>query len=729
MQFPFRKQSWKTPRHDPGSHRRPMTILVPGRNCWRVERARRLAFLVDAADYFAAARSAIAQARRSVFILGWDFDSRIALVPGGAGDGYPEPLGEFLKEVVRRAPKLRMYVLSWDFAMLYAADREFLPLYKLGWKSQPAPRLAFRLDARHALSSSHHQKVVVVDDAVAFVGGLDLTHGRWDTPEHPREQPFRLDAAGRQSRPNHDVQALVDGAAAHALGELCRDRWVRSGARRRPLPVFAEADADPWPRGLAPDVEDVEVAISRTDPRYPAGPPVQEIRHLYVDAIGAAKHSLYLENQYFSSSALGDALEARLREPASPEVVVVSRLTEEGWLEARTMGVLRGLLHRRLAEADANDRYRLLYPRVPGLEGASLLNVHSKVLVMDDELASVGSANFNNRSMGFDTECNLAIEARGEERVRRAIAGLRDRLLGEHLGAPREEVAAEIRKQGDSLVRAIAALARHGRTLAPIDPRVPPEMEAFLPASALVDPERPVDPEALAEEFVPPDLRRPVAARIARYAALLLAVAALAAAWRWTALGDWLPLHSVIEQARAQAGSLQAVLVTLGAYALAGLVAIPVTVLVVATGVVFGPIVGAMLALAGALLNAALTYGIGRVLGRDIVRRIAGERLNRVTRRLSGGGVAAIAAIAAARLLPVAPFPIVNAVAGASRIRPREFFLGTALGIAPRIALTLLFVDRLDAAISSPGLFTIAALGVIAAAIAALAWRAWRRLA
>lgn len=159
-------------------------------------------------------RAAIAKAKRSVFILGWDFDNRTRLVPQGARDGYPEELGDFLNEVVRRNRELEMYVLSWDFAMVFAAQREWVPLYKLGWRAGPRPRLHFRLDDRHPPSGSHHQKVVVVDDAVAFVGGLDLTHGRWDTPEHRREEPFRVDVRGRTARPNHDVQAVVDGAPA-----------------------------------------------------------------------------------------------------------------------------------------------------------------------------------------------------------------------------------------------------------------------------------------------------------------------------------------------------------------------------------------------------------------------------------------------------------------------------------------------------------------------------------
>jgi phosphatidylserine/phosphatidylglycerophosphate/cardiolipin synthase-like enzyme len=226
---------------------------------------------------------------------------------------------------------------------------------------------------------------------------------------------------------------------------------------------------------------------------------VEEIRQLYVDAIAAARRSLYLENQYFSSSVVGASLEERPHEPDPPDILVVSRLTEEGWLEARTMGALRARLHERLKAADARDRYRLYYPHIPGLEGAYLLNVHSKVLVMDDELCSVGSANFNNRSMGFDTECNVAIEARGDERIparhRRPAQPAARRAPGDPArdGGRRDRAPrwpARARRGG---------LRGPGRTLEPIDPvLVGPDLDAILPASALVDPERPADPTACA---------------------------------------------------------------------------------------------------------------------------------------------------------------------------------------------------------------------------------------
>ncbi|HEX2825831.1 MAG TPA: VTT domain-containing protein [Burkholderiales bacterium] len=697
-------------------------LLIPGRNCWRVERARRLAFFIDAAPYFAAVRAAIRRAKRSVFILGWDFDSRILLVPQGANDGYPEPLGEFLKEVVRRERDLSMYVLSWDFAMVYAGDREWLPLYKLGWKTHPRPRLEFRLDDRHPFSGSHHQKVVVVDDSVAFVGGLDLTHGRWDTPEHEAVQPYRLDAQGRQSRPNHDVQAIVEGPAARALGDLCRDRWVRATGKR---PAgFSAAASDPWPAHVSPEITGIDVAIARTDPGYLTRQPVREIRRLYADAIAAARRSLYLENQYFSSSVVGSALAARLREKDGPEVVVVSRLTEEGWLETRTMGLLRAHLHRKLAEADANGRYRLLYPHIPGLDRPHLLNVHSKVLVVDDELASVGSANFNNRSMGFDTECNIAIEACGDDRIRGLIASLRNRLLAEHLATTPDVVGREIGRASGSVIEAVEALRRPGRTLEPIDPPLSPDVEYLLPASALVDPEKPVDPEAMLVELVPPDARKPLAVRVAQYSAGLLLFAALAAITRWTPVREWFALGALIGAARDAADAPGAGLAAVAAFVLGGFLAFPITVLMVATILVFGPFAGGLYAFVGALLNAAATFWLGWRLRRDTVRRIAGDRLNRITRRFTRRGIVALAVI---RLLPIAPFPVVNLVAGASRLRFRDFLVSTAIGVAPALVLTIVFLDRAEAAIRTPRPDTVAGLVAVSAFLLAGALFVWRR--
>ena len=137
---------------------------------------------------------------------------------------------------------------------------------------------------------------------------------------------------------------------------------------------------------------------------------------------------------------------------------------ESGWLEQSSMGILRTRLLRRLVESDRYGRLRLCYPTVPGL-GDDCLNVHSKVLIADDEVARIGSANLSNRSMGLDSECDLIFDAALDRSLTGPIAGLRDRLLAEHLGTTPAAVTTAIRDTG-SLVAVVDRLGGQGlRTL------------------------------------------------------------------------------------------------------------------------------------------------------------------------------------------------------------------------------------------------------------------------
>jgi len=702
--------------------RRTDALLEPGRNCWRVEHAHRLSFLVDGAAYFTAVRQALRQARHSFFILGWDIDSRMLLVPEGANDGYPEPLGDFLNAVVARRRGLRGCILSWDFAMLYAFEREWLPVYKLDWRTHR--RLTFRLDARHPMGASHHQKVVVIDDAVAFVGGFDLAQRRWDTSSHAPDEPMRRDSDGKRYGPFHDVQALVDGDVARALGDLCRDRWRRAGCRNAP-PAVDAPDHDPWPSDVAVDIADAEVAIARTEPAYQGSQGVAEVRQLHLDALAAARDRIFMENQYFSSNAIGSALAERLREPRGPEAVLVSPRTESGWLEETTMGVLRARLYRRLVSADAHKRFRMYCPQLAGLADHACLNVHSKVMVVDDELLTMGSANLSNRSLGFDTECNLAIEARGDPRLRVAIGALRDRLLGEHLGVAPERVKDALGAHG-SLIRAVESLRGNSRTLTPLEPRISSDVDALVPDAAVIDPEQPLVSDAVVRDFVPEHAQKPLRGRLIGLGVLICTIAILAVAWRWTPLRDWLDLNALIGYADRLDELPATPVLVLAAYVVAGLMVVPVTVLIAATAVVFGPALGAVYALAGSLLSGLTTYLIGRTLGRETVRRLAGERLNAISRKLAERGLLAVVLV---RIMPVAPYSIVNIVAGASHIGLRDFLLGTAIGLLPGILGIVLFVDRIVASVQNPSFVTFALLAIIAGLLGGSAVMLQRRLA
>ena len=683
----------------------PSPLLQAGRNCWRIEHSSRFGLLVDADAYFKAVRAAILTARHSIFILSWDIDSRTVLVPGSEDDGYPAAIGDFLHAVLAERPQLRIYVLNWDFAMLYALERELLPAYRTGWRRQR--NMFFRMDGVHPVGASHHQKVVVVDDSVAFVGGLDITKCRWDTPEHAADNPLRCDADGKPYAPFHDVQAVVDGAAAAALGELARARWLRATGRAAAPAMVAAHDT--WPAAVQPDLVDVDVAISRTEPAFDGAAGVFEVRQLYLDAIAAARRQLFFENQYFTSDTLCNALSARLRADNPPEIMVISPKDQSGWLEQATMGALRARIHQRLKHADSEGRYRMFSPHLPGLSDGCL-NVHSKVFTVDDELFCVGSANMSNRSMAFDTECNLTLEAQpGEagERVRAAIARMRARLLGEHLGAEPDVVVETVRAHG---LHRTAEMLRNPRRLDVMDPVVTPEMELLTVDNVVFDPERPITPDELVAQFVPKDARKPVPQRLIGLGLLALALGLLAVVWRATPLKDVVNLASLVGLAEQFESMPFTPAIAIACFTLAASLLVPVTLLIAVTGIVFGPFYGALYAIAGSTLSAALTYGLGMWIGRETVRELLGARINRLSRRIAKRGILAVMVV---RVLPVAPFLVINVVAGASHIGLRDFLIGTVFGMAPGIVLTVTFAHHLAEAARRPTAGTVAVLVVV----------------
>jgi phospholipase D1/2 len=457
------------------------SLFEPGTNCWRVERAARVGLVVDAADYFVRLRQALMAARRQVLLIGWDFDFEIEMVPGEgetAPDGLPNALGAFIEAVVERAPELRIYLLKWNGAVLMAPGR-FLPSQALRlWSDK---RIRFALDGHHPFGACHHQKIVVVDDALAFCGGIDATEERWDTSEHAPDEPRRVRKDGTPCAPWHDATAALTGPVAGALGDLSRMRWERATGEALEVP-----DGEPeacWPEGLATAVRDVPVAVARTEPPYDDGPLVNEIERLYLDGIEAAREVIYLESQYFSARSVFEAVMRRLREPDGPEIVIINPQKALSPIEDRAVHPLRGRYLERLHEADPGGRFRMWHPVNAGGEP---IYVHAKVMVVDDRLLRLGSSNLDDRSMGFDTECDVAFEGY-DSASRGAIETFRLRLLAEHLGVEQEEVARAWRDEG-SLIAAIESLnAEEGRGLRAIERQPEGPIQRYLADTRLLD--------------------------------------------------------------------------------------------------------------------------------------------------------------------------------------------------------------------------------------------------
>jgi phospholipase D1/2 len=670
-------------------------ICVEGKNCCAITRANRAALLVDGDVYFTTLASTLERAQRFIFITGWQLDSRFRLNPGKLESPC---FGDFLHALVRRNRKLRIYVLLWDFAMVYAADREIIPLYTHPWRTHR--RIHFRLDSTHPLGASHHQKIVVVDDAVAFSGGLDIAEHRWDTSDHLPQDARRIDSLGRAYPPYHDVELMVDGDTAAALGELVRERWRRATGKR--LRIDVPESGDPWPPEVQPDLRRVPVAISRTEPSYDLQKEVREVESLYLDSIREARDLIYLENQYLTSSAIGNALAARLQEKNGPEIIMILPQETSEWLEKVSMAVLRSRLLKRLRAADHFGRLHIYYP---ALEGEVRMRVHSKLCFIDNRLLRVGSSNLNNRSMGLDTECDLAVEAESPSTMD-SIAWLRNRLLAEHLGTSPERVAENHAAEG-LLAPAIEKLGAGKRRLEILDGSVSAALDAMVPEAAVVDPERPLNPDELMQEFASPGTRRRAAPGLVRLAVMLLGLAALAVVWRATPLQAFVDDAAITAWTRSVTDSAFAPLWIAGVFTLGTLMLTPVTLLIVATGITFGPVLGFSYALYGALVSALVAYGLGRLAGKEALRKFAGGRLARVQRQISRHG---FISMLFARVIPIAPFAIVNLVAGAIQIKLRDFCLGTVAGMSPGIFAIVVLANQLEQALEDPAIGNITLL-------------------
>jgi phosphatidylserine/phosphatidylglycerophosphate/cardiolipin synthase-like enzyme/uncharacterized membrane protein YdjX (TVP38/TMEM64 family) len=690
----------------------PGNIFRPGRNAWRVARADRAAVLIDASAYYGTLCKALLQARYSIYIIGWDVDSRTPLVgpSGEPDDDMPRELGAFLTALVERRPELRIHILLWDYSLFFTSEREVMPSLALRWKTPPQIDLC--LDDAIPLGSSHHQKIVVLDEALVFSGGLDLTIRRWDTCNHDPSCKYRVDPAGKPYHGFHDVQMMVDGDAARAMTDLARQRWARAAVEELPEVPRAEA---PWPDCMVPHFRNVDVAIARTEPPYAAHAIVQEVETLFHDMIASARRTLYVESQYLTCSRFARALAKTMRRNPELEAVIISPFKYRGRLERTVMTAGRARVARILRKARVADRVLMAAPRILHDGKPADPHVHSKVMIVDDRYVRVGSANLCHRSMGTDTECDLVVAAGDDDAARASVIKLRDTLIAEHAGASLEEVAAAIARHG-SIIAAIKSLPRRSHWLQEVADRSlpvsPPSMLEFV-----ADPRTPIDPTRILSEggaAIGRSKRRPLlaAAGIVLTLALFLG---LAAAWRFTPLAEWASPDLLAGSMASLQGPF-AILAVVVLFVLLGLVMFPVMMLIAVTAAVFGAWPGVLYAGAGALASALATYAIGRWLGPRGLCQFFGPRLNLITRSFAHKGIPTVTLV---RLVPVAPFSIVNLAAGAIAIPALDYILGTAFGLIPGLAIMSVLGDRAISLIQNPTLGGVAALiGLLVIAIA-----------
>jgi phospholipase D1/2 len=445
-------------------------VRVP-ENAFVTARVEQSGVLIDARDYYRTLYRALERAQRYVVISGWQFESGIRLLRGHDAEQATRPvkLLEFLSAMCDDRPELEVYILAWDYSPVYARDRESEQRQKF---TSMNPRIRFEWDPHSSIAGSHHQKFVVVDGAVGFTGGIDLCDARWDDCDHRSENPDRVNVTGEPCKPYHDVQACFRGPIVSSLVGVFSDRWHR--ATKELLTLAAQSpDSDParfdlelLSDGRAETVPAERAAFSRTQVDSRAAPErVGEILHLYSDAISSAERLIYIETQYFTSRSIAQVLIARMQQAERPKLDVVVVLPhgadtamEKYALEDTQEGVLLEILQ---AAADHGHHVQLLYPASHDSGGREISTfIHSKILLVDDRLLVVGSANFTERSMALDSELAIAWECtEAGDALGPAIAKLRCKLLAEHSGVPEAEF-----EQQQGLCARIGALLERGDT-------------------------------------------------------------------------------------------------------------------------------------------------------------------------------------------------------------------------------------------------------------------------
>jgi phosphatidylserine/phosphatidylglycerophosphate/cardiolipin synthase-like enzyme len=362
--------------------------------------------LVDGQEALPAIQAAIEGARSHVHIANWHATPDFRLVR--------EPDAPTLRELLAAAAeRVDVRLLLWAGPPLpvFQPTRGLVRAEQRRFTENSSVRCV--LDSRERTLHCHHEKLVVVDDTTAFVGGVDFTAlegDRHDSTEHPPNRPICW----------HDLMVRLEGPIVADVAEHFRQRWTEVAGEALPAP------ARPEPAG------DTSVQLLRTVPdgTYEFAPRGEfSVLDAYLRALRSARRLVYLENQFLWSPEITEVLIDKLRDPPDDRFRVVLLLPRKPSNGADTT---RGQLGRLLDADAAGGSRRLLATTISAHEGHESVPVyvHAKLGIVDDEWMTIGSANLNEHSLFNDTEVNVATDDR------RLIKDTRLRLWSEHLQRP-----------------------------------------------------------------------------------------------------------------------------------------------------------------------------------------------------------------------------------------------------------------------------------------------------
>ena len=539
---------------------------------------------------------------------------------------------------------------------------------------------------------------------------MDVSTNRWDTRDHPVISEER-DGPDGEYGPLHDVQMVSSGPVVVDFAKLVRWRWQRV-AESTPIDIREDANnseesplPDVWPDGFPPMFENVQCALARTIPFMDEVEPAQEVRHMLLDLISEAESFIYIENQFTTRQEIAEALNKQLKLKPNLSVAIVSSYEPKGKFECEAFWASRIEFKKILEKGIDPKRVKLTYSSVEDMKGRKAYKrIHSKVMTIDDKYLVIGSSNLSNRSMTLDTEIDTVLF--GNTDANRAnIVQVRNDLLAEHTGRELDDMPAlfDTEYPVESLMQGQIA---HGYILTEVRDEVFTEHSVKNVFRALSDPEEPlISMPTLDGAAVP--ARNPRRRSIMILLGLTI-VGLLGGLMFWASQSiEWLSSDSInafLEESRGTYFALPTVLLV---YVVGGILFFPVTVLSLAVAAIFGPIWGPIYGIMGALMSSAIMFGIGKLSGNAGLKKLGGPKVAAVDEKLKRSGIVGVAAI---RMLPIAPFSLVNLVAGISSIGILQFLIGTFLGMFPPMIAKGLVGDSIAQIWKNPSVETISYL-------------------
>ena len=612
----------------------------------------------------------------------------------------PSVVSDLLAWKAEQNPDIKIYLLRWDSSLAFFAQREMWA--KEVWEEKTPDNVETQLDDTIPMGGSQHQKIIVVDDELVFSGGMDISTNRWDTRDHPVQSEERQGPDGEYP-PLHDVQMVSSGPVVKDFATLVRWRWERV-ADSEPIALREEADtgltaAKPrtWPDDFPPEFENVSCALARTIPFMDEVEPAQEVRTMLLDLINQAESFIYIENQFTTRQEIAEALNKRLKACPNLHVILVSSYEPKGKFECEAFWASRIEFKAILEKGIDPKRIRLTYSSIEDMQGRKAYKrIHSKVMTVDDKYLVIGSSNLSNRSMTLDTEIDVVLHGNSEHN-RQQILHVRNDLLAEHTGRKLEDMPAlfDTDYPVDALMQGQIA---HGYVLTEVRDEVFTNHSVKNVFRSLSDPEEPLISLPTLDGAALP-ARNPRRRSIMIMLGIAV-IAILGGLMFWASQSiSWLSSESINDFLEKSRGTYFALPTVLLVYVVGGILFFPVTVLSLAVAAIFGPIWGPIYGIMGALLSSAILFGIGKLSGNAGLRKIGGPKVEAVDEKLKKSGIVGVAAI---RMLPIAPFSLVNLVAGISSIGIVQFLIGTFLGMFPPMIAKGLVGDSITQIFRNP---------------------------